>query len=122
VGEHCAVDYCDSSALSTPSCTQINCPTLLTAAGSIVVHNQGLLLLVVHTGCYGLDIGPNTCKRFAAAIAKCEAIFWNGPMGRFEVPGFAKGTLEVAQEVGKATGRGCTTILGGKPFGSHGDN
>jgi hypothetical protein len=76
-----------------------------------------LLLLLFATGCYGLDIGPNTCKRFAAAIAKCNTIFWNGPMGRFEVPGFAKGTLAVAQEVGKATERGRTTILGGEPLG-----
>jgi 3-phosphoglycerate kinase len=73
-----------------------------------------LLLLLFTTCCYGLDIGPNTCKRFAAAIARCNTIFWNGPMGRFEVLGFARGTLAMAQEVGKATERGCTTILGGE--------
>jgi phosphoglycerate kinase len=71
-------------------------------------------VLVPCTGCYGLDIGPKTQEAFAAAIAKCKTVFWNGPMGRFEVPGFAAGTKAVAEALGEATQGGCTTILGGK--------
>jgi len=67
----------------------------------------------VPEGCYGLDIGPQTRQAYAAAIARCKTVFWNGPMGRFEVPGFAGGTAAVAEALGQATQRGCTTILGG---------
>lgn len=66
-----------------------------------------------YAGCYGLDIGPQTCQAFAAAIAECKTVFWNGPMGRFEVPGFAGGTEAVARALGEATQQGCITILGG---------
>jgi len=48
-------------------------------------------------GWLGLDIGPETCDRFASAIAAARTIFWNGPMGVFEWPRFAEGTKAVAQ-------------------------
>jgi len=47
----------------------------------------------------GLDIGPETCKRFAASLAAARTIFWNGPMGVFEWPRFAAGTKAVAEAV-----------------------
>ena len=53
-------------------------------------------------GWLGLDIGPETRKRFAAAIAEATTIFWNGPMGVFEWPPFAAGTKAVAEAVARA--------------------
>ena len=53
-------------------------------------------------GWLGLDIGPETRKRFAAAIAEAKTIFWNGPMGVFEWPPFAAGTKAVAEAVARA--------------------
>ncbi|HVD50146.1 MAG TPA: phosphoglycerate kinase [Gaiellaceae bacterium] len=53
-------------------------------------------------GWLGLDIGPETRKRFAAAIAEAKTIFWNGPMGVFEWPPFAAGTKAVAESVAQA--------------------
>ena len=53
-------------------------------------------------GWLGLDIGPETRKRFAAAIAQAKTIFWNGPMGVFEWPPFAAGTKAVAEAVARA--------------------
>ena len=50
-------------------------------------------------GWLGLDIGPETRERFAAAIATAKTIFWNGPMGVFEWPAFAEGTKAVAEAV-----------------------
>ena len=50
-------------------------------------------------GWLGLDIGPETRERFAAAVAGAKTIFWNGPMGVFEWPAFAEGTKAVAEAV-----------------------
>jgi len=61
----------------------------------------------------GLDIGPKTIATYNAEIAKAKTIVWNGPMGVFEMPAFAKGTLEVAKAVAAATGAGATSIVGG---------
>jgi phosphoglycerate kinase len=61
----------------------------------------------------GLDIGPLTIATYSAEIAKARTIVWNGPMGVFEMPAFAKGTLEVARAVADATERGATSIVGG---------
>jgi triosephosphate isomerase len=61
----------------------------------------------------GLDIGPKTIAAFAAEIAKARTIVWNGPMGVFEMPAFAAGTLEIARAVAVATSTGATSIVGG---------
>jgi len=61
----------------------------------------------------GLDIGPKTIAAYAAEIGKAKTIVWNGPMGVFEMPAFAKGTLEVAKAVAAATVSGATSIVGG---------
>jgi phosphoglycerate kinase len=61
----------------------------------------------------GLDIGPRTIASFAAEIASAKTIVWNGPMGVFEMPAFANGTLEIARAVAVATGIGATSIVGG---------
>lgn len=59
----------------------------------------------------GLDIGPETEKLFADAIAGAKTVVWNGPMGCFEMPNFAKGTIAVAEAMAKL--EGATTIIGG---------
>jgi phosphoglycerate kinase len=61
----------------------------------------------------GLDIGPKTIAAYAAEIGKAKTIVWNGPMGVFEMPAFAKGTLEIAKAVAAATVSGATSIVGG---------
>ena len=61
----------------------------------------------------GLDIGPKTAAAYSAEIAKAKTIVWNGPMGVFEMPAFAKGTLEIAKAVAAATIAGATSIVGG---------
>jgi phosphoglycerate kinase len=64
-------------------------------------------------GWMGLDIGPETVARFADEIASAKTIVWNGPMGVFEWPAFAQGTLDVARAVARATAAGATSIVGG---------
>ena len=61
----------------------------------------------------GLDIGPETIRRFSAEIAAAKLIVWNGPMGVFEMPAFSRGTLQMAEAVAAATTRGATSIIGG---------
>jgi phosphoglycerate kinase len=61
----------------------------------------------------GLDIGPKTIEAYKAEIAKAKTIVWNGPMGVFEMPAFAKGTLEIAKAVAATTAAGATSIIGG---------
>ncbi len=68
---------------------------------------------VVPAGQMGLDIGPKTVAAFRAEIARAKTIVWNGPMGVFENPAFAKGTLEIARAVAAATSAGATSIIGG---------
>jgi len=64
-------------------------------------------------GWMGLDIGPDTIARYRAELAGAKTIVWNGPMGVFEMPAFAKGTLEIARAVAAATAKGATSIVGG---------
>ena len=61
----------------------------------------------------GLDVGPKTAAAFASEISRAKTIVWNGPMGVFEMPAFANGTLEVARAVAAATSVGATSIVGG---------
>ena len=58
----------------------------------------------------GLDIGPKTCKLFADAIKGAKTVVWNGPMGVFENPTLAKGTIAVAKALAETD---ATTIIGG---------
>ena len=61
----------------------------------------------------GLDIGPRTIAEFSEIIKKAKTVVWNGPMGVFEMPNFAKGTEAIAQAMALATEAGAITIVGG---------
>jgi phosphoglycerate kinase len=67
----------------------------------------------IPAGWRALDIGPETVKIINMEIRKAKTIVWNGPMGVFEMPNFANGTLEVARLLAEATKAGATTIVGG---------
>jgi phosphoglycerate kinase len=64
-------------------------------------------------GWIGMDIGPETEKLFDELIIKAKTVFWNGPMGVFEMENFANGTLSVAQSLKEATSTGEITVVGG---------
>jgi phosphoglycerate kinase len=61
----------------------------------------------------GLDVGPKTVAEFSKEIAKAKTIVWNGPLGMFERPAFAAGTLAMARAVAAATAAGAISIVGG---------
>jgi phosphoglycerate kinase len=61
----------------------------------------------------GLDIGPESVKRFTTLLSNARTIFWNGPMGVFEFPAFAAGTKGVAEAIATATRKGGFSVVGG---------
>ncbi|MFL5893931.1 MAG: phosphoglycerate kinase [Thermoleophilaceae bacterium] len=69
----------------------------------------------VPEGWMGLDVGPRTVEAFAREIDSAGTVFWNGPMGAFEMDPFAEGTRGVAEAVAKAPG---TTVVGGGDSGA----
>lgn len=64
-------------------------------------------------GWMGLDIGESAAKEYAEVIANSKTVLWNGPMGVFEMPNFAGGTVAVAKGVVKATQNGGFSLIGG---------
>lgn len=67
----------------------------------------------IPAGWMGADLGPKSIALFEQKLADARTVVWNGPMGIFEVPTFAKGTQAVAQAVAAATQRAATTLVGG---------
>jgi phosphoglycerate kinase len=61
----------------------------------------------------GLDIGPESSRLFAERLADCRTVFWNGPMGAFEMAPFAAGTQALAQALVDLTATGALTVVGG---------
>ncbi|MCP4482767.1 MAG: phosphoglycerate kinase [bacterium] len=69
--------------------------------------------VTVPEGTMALDIGPKTAKIFKEEIINAKTVINNGPMGVFEFPAFAKGTLAIAEAIATATANGAVTIVGG---------
>ncbi len=67
----------------------------------------------IPAGKMGLDIGPESVEDFRGKISGARTIFWNGPMGVFEIDAFARGTEGVAGAVAQASGGGATSVIGG---------
>jgi phosphoglycerate kinase len=61
----------------------------------------------------GLDIGPESIKKFNEVIAASKTILWNGPMGVFEMENFQKGTKSIALAIADATAKGAFSLVGG---------
>jgi phosphoglycerate kinase len=81
------------------------------AAGIKADTGRVVQAMLVPEDLAALDIGPETARGFADAIARAKTIFWNGPMGVFESAPFAAGTLAVAKAVAGAAG--ALTVVGG---------
>ena len=64
-------------------------------------------------GWEGVDAGPHTLAAWKKVIDASKTILWNGPVGVFEIPLFAKGTLRIAQDLAEVTAQGAFTLVGG---------
>lgn len=67
----------------------------------------------IEPGWEGVDIGPLTIQKYAGFLKTAKTIFWNGPVGVFEIEPFAQGSYAMARLLAEATERGATTVVGG---------
>jgi phosphoglycerate kinase len=91
---------------------QLLLPTDIVVADdfSETANTQVVAAAAIPAGWKGLDIGPESVRAFAGALADAKTVFWNGPMGVFELAPFAQGTLGVAEAVAASPG---LTVVGG---------
>jgi len=91
---------------------ELRLPTDLVLGESFSADAEPVTLdgVEVPDGMMGLDVGPTSARAYADAIAAAGTVFWNGPMGAFELPPFAAGTRTVAEAVATTA---ATTIVGG---------
>lgn len=68
---------------------------------------------MIPEGWMGLDIGPDSMKKFENILLESKTILWNGPMGVFEMSSFEQGTLSMAESIAKATALGAYSLVGG---------
>jgi len=64
-------------------------------------------------GWMGMDVGPETNKLFSDVIKNSKTILWNGPLGVFEMPNFAKGTIALGDAIAEVTKKGAFSLVGG---------
>lgn len=77
------------------------------AATQLVPSNE------IPDGWEGMDAGPDSLENWKKIILESKTILWNGPVGVFEMPTFAKGTLQIARDLADATAAGAYTLVGG---------
>lgn len=90
-------------------------PTDIVVADNFAADAKSQTVSVEHIpdGWMGLDIGPDSVQTFKDALADCQSVLWNGPMGVFEFEAFAKGTEAIARSLAELTQKGASTIIGG---------
>ena len=94
---------------------QLLLPTDVVVADNFApdANSQTVKIESIPDGWMGLDIGPDSVKFFQDALADCQTVIWNGPMGVFEFDKFAVGTEAIAHTLADLTKKGATTIIGG---------
>lgn len=94
---------------------KIHLPVDVVAADSFSndANTQVVDIKDIPDGWEGLDAGPKTNVGFSFILAQSKTILWNGPVGVFEMPKFAKGTIEIGNAVADATADGAFSLVGG---------
>jgi len=101
--------------LASPDGGKIGLPVDCRAAADTGGSDEGRVVPVsaIPPDRMGVDIGPESLAAIGAVLAEAKTVFWNGPMGIFEMPAYAAGTIGTAREVAIATRRGAFTVVGG---------
>ena len=98
--------------LQAPSLARLELPRDLVIGERLAADTEHLILdgVDVPAGWLGLDIGPSSAARYAGEVEHAGSVFWNGPMGAFELEPFAHGTRVLAEAIARAPG---LTVVGG---------
>jgi len=101
--------------LAMPEAKRLLVPVDCRVAADISGADSGRVVPTdkIPPGLSGVDLGERSVEAIRAALEEAKTVFWNGPMGVFEVPAYAEGTLETAKAVAQATSRGAFTVVGG---------
>jgi phosphoglycerate kinase len=97
-------------AAATDSGHELLLPVDHVVAQKLEAGAEAKVVREIPDGWMGLDIGPETARAYAAEAARARTIFWNGPMGVFEIDAFAKGTEAVAHAVADSA---AASVVGG---------
>lgn len=94
---------------------QVHIPVDVVAADSFSndASTQVVDVDKIPDGWQGLDAGPKTLENFDKVVNQCKTILWNGPLGVFEMPNFAKGTIALGNSIANATKNGAFSLVGG---------
>lgn len=94
---------------------QIHLPIDVLAADAFSndANTQVVDVNAIPSGWQGLDAGPKTLAEIKEVIAKSRTILWNGPIGVFELPSFANGTITLGEFIAEATKNGAFSLVGG---------
>lgn len=101
--------------LSDPRADRIELPVDTRVSPSTDGSDPGSIRAIDAIGAdeIGVDIGPETIRRYREQILGARTVVWNGPMGIFEVKPFAEGTFAIARALAEATAQGAITVVGG---------
>ncbi|MCB0388585.1 MAG: phosphoglycerate kinase [Winogradskyella sp.] len=94
---------------------QVHLPVdvIIADAFSNDAHTNTCEINNIPEGWMGLDVGPHTEALFSKVISESKTILWNGPLGVFEMPNFAKGTIALGHAIADATKNGAFSLVGG---------
>jgi phosphoglycerate kinase len=94
---------------------QLHIPVDVVAANAFSNDAQTQIVDVreIPDGWQGLDAGPKSLENFKKVILESKTILWNGPLGVFEMPTFAKGTIELGNYIAESTRNGAFSLVGG---------
>ena len=115
----CEPDYCEYALQLMDKAKQkgvtIHLPTDVIAGDKFSNDaNQRIFdVMDIQDDWEGMDAGPKSINKFHELILSCRTILWNGPMGVFEFPKYAKGTIEIGESIALATKSGSFSLVGG---------
>ena len=115
----CEPDYCEYALQLMDKAKQkgvtIHLPTDIIAGDKFSNDANQMVFDVmdIQDDWEGMDAGPKSINKFHELILSCRTILWNGPMGVFEFPKYAKGTIEIGESIALATKSGSFSLVGG---------
>ena len=115
----CEPEYCDYALSLLEKAkkkgVKIHLPTDVVAGNSFSneAEKKVFNVMKIPDGWEAMDAGPKSIKQFHNLVLECKTILWNGPLGVFEFPSFAQGTIAIGESIGEATKKGAFSLVGG---------